>query len=123
MLGRLASTLGLAFAATLLLVLGALRPLAAIGPEAPAVFECVPGNTGPEARQSIGIYVRIVGPPHSARVNWYAYCEGDPINRWDPSGLLSLAWHMRVSAQAMDETGFAPAGVFRTGVLIGSNLS
>ncbi len=38
--------------------------------------------------------------PARAGSNWYAYCDGDPVNREDPSG---LKWVLRVSPNGNDE--------------------
>ncbi len=53
--------------------------------------------------------------------NRFETLKSNPLNNLDPTGTLSLGWHLRVTAQALDETGFAPATQpkFRTGILIG----
>ncbi len=48
--------------------------------------------------------------------NWYAYCGGNPLNRWDPSGQTWYEWALGISAVAvgtiMCATGFgAPVGI------------
>jgi len=48
--------------------------------------------------------------------NWYAYCGGNPLNRWDPSGQSWLDWVPGIAAVTagtiMCATGFgAPVGI------------
>ncbi|MDR1891517.1 MAG: S8 family serine peptidase [Oscillospiraceae bacterium] len=34
-------------------------------------------------------------------INWYAYCAGDPVNYWDPSGLFSVTGLFKKAASAV----------------------
>lgn len=44
-------------------------------------------QVSPSKWNSAPDYISAKGHPHSAGLNWYAYCGGDPVNRMDPSGL------------------------------------
>ena len=92
--------------ALLALLLGWLTPVHAVPPPVPAPIEIiapVPDQAQPDVIIYLAAY-RANGPPtaegrapvffvvcatsgRSAWWNLYAYCGGDPVNRWDPSGL------------------------------------
>ncbi|TQE99916.1 MAG: hypothetical protein FKY71_06045 [Spiribacter salinus] len=68
-----------------ILLLTAVSRVGAIGPEDHSGPDSYPGDGDPVVQAMI--FWRDGGSPHSARVILYAYAGGDPVNRWDPTGL------------------------------------